>query len=116
MKILCVCNYGNVRSVALKNSFRMLNKDKIKYDALNVGLLCTSEETLRYLVNWADLVIDLADSFLKERVDLAIWSGDKYHREDIGGDRWDNPFDEELKMIVRDIRDKYKEEKRIGYP
>jgi len=108
MKILCVCNFGNVRSVALKNSFRMLNKKEIKYDALNVGLLCTSEETLKYLINWADLVIDLADNNLVERKFLRIISGVKYKREDIGGDRWSNAFDEELKEIVRNIRDLYK--------
>ncbi len=111
MKILCVCNYGNVRSVALKNSFRMLNKREIKYDALNVGLLCTSEETLKYLINWADLVLDLADDNLRERETLIEFSGLKYKRYDIGGDNWHNPFEPELKEIVKKIRDENAQKK-----
>ena len=112
MKILCICNFGNVRSVALKNSFRMLNKKEIKYDALSVGLLCTSVDTLTYLMDWADLIIDLADNNLKERNFLILYAGEKYKREDIGGDRWSNPFDEELKEIVKKIRDLYKKVKK----
>ena len=114
MRILCVCNFGNVRSVALKNSFRMLNRKEIKYDVLNVGLLCTSKETIKYLVDWADWVIDLANNDLKERRFLIDISKNKYKREDIGGDRWLSAFDEELKEITKNIRNLYKEEKRIN--
>jgi len=51
MKILCICNQGNKRSVFTK---ALLNYD---HDALAAGIDVNSAETIRLLCNWADKIL-----------------------------------------------------------
>jgi len=67
MKVLCVCAWGNVRSVAMAQHIKELNgkyenhrqQGTLKYEAIAIGNAVTSVETKRMLVEWADLVIDM---------------------------------------------------------
>lgn len=51
MKILCICERGNSRSVALAYLF----KDWLGQDALSMGITASSEDTKRMLYEWAEL-------------------------------------------------------------
>jgi len=62
-KILCVCEGGNSRSVALAWLF----KKSFGMEAISVGLRESSKETLTMLGKWADHII-LTDRNLKDRI------------------------------------------------
>lgn len=72
MKVLCVCEHGNVRSVALA----YLIKTIYKHEAIAVGEEDTSPETMEMLGNWADKVIYVPDL--------------------VGEDVWHDPFNHNL--------------------
>ena len=79
IRILCLCNWGNVRSVAMAKYIKMKNlaegqhhwnketcerkrkNDKFKYEAIAAGKYCNDENTLDILTEWADYIIDLSD-------------------------------------------------------
>ena len=100
MKFLCLCNHGNVRSVALRTLIWRTNGDKltgttpeliknfVKNEAIAMGAHSTTRETLEMLINWADKVIDLSDNDEQINPLLEELSGDKYIRYDIGPDIW----------------------------
>lgn len=73
MKILCICEGGNVRSVALAE----LLKDRGN-NAIAIGMKYIDKETLLILTKWADKIIDVRDYLPKD-----IWgnSADKDLRE-----------------------------------
>lgn len=117
-KVLCICNHGNVRSASMKYVFWRLNgpcggtdeeylKEYIKYESIAVGAHCTSDETIKMLIDWADIVIDLSDNDKNIQPKLMEMAKEKYYREDIGGDIWHNPFHEDLVKITKKIRNKH---------
>lgn len=74
MKILCVCEGGNSRSVTLA----LLLKDGLHQDALSMGIRRNSEETKNMLYEWADKIILVAGKCESEIPDkfrdkLVIW-------------------------------------------
>lgn len=78
MKVLCICEGGNVRSVALAQ----LIKEK-GHDAIAIGIDHVSVETNDMLMIWADKVIDV--------------------RKYLSKDLWHNPRHPELKEKVKEI-------------
>ena len=105
-KILCMCNHGNVRSAGMARLIKALNgacigfdeeylKDYIRNEAIAIGAHCSSKETLKTMIDWADIIVDLSDEgsvirfkeFIKEK---------KYIRFDVGGDVWGNPMHPDL--------------------
>ncbi len=81
MKILCICQRGNSRSVALAYIF----KDVLNQDALAMGIESASDETKEMLYGWADIIILVDKSFKDEipgeyRDRLRVW--------DVGPDRY----------------------------
>jgi len=78
MKILCICEGGNVRSVALAQHLK-----EIGWEAIAIGWKYTSKETLLMLIRWADKIIDV--------------------REYLPEDLWHNPRHPELKQKVEEI-------------
>lgn len=62
MKILCVCDQGNNRSVQFAHLLKYWG-----HDTISVGIKTTSKETLDMLFKWADKIIvtedDQFDSF-----------------------------------------------------
>ncbi|MEK6881919.1 MAG: hypothetical protein AABY22_20035 [Nanoarchaeota archaeon] len=116
MKILCLCNHGNVRSACLAREIKDLNgacqplneqtfidyiQNFAKYQSIAIGAHANSKETIKILCDWADKVVDLSDNIPTIQNFLVQLAGSKYERFDIGGDRWGNPFADELRNICQ---------------
>ena len=67
MKILCICEGGNVRSVAMAE----ILKDRGN-NAIAIGMQYIDKDTLLILTKWADKIIDVRDYLPKD-----IWSDAK---------------------------------------
>ena len=92
MKFLCICDGGNVRSVAMAQHIKELSgtgeaftgQDNLIHEAIAIGEPHTSKETVKMMKEWADYVIDMREYFpmdnwhnprhpdLKEKVEV-IW-------------------------------------------
>lgn len=100
MKILCVCERGNNRSVCLA---RIL-KDYYGHDAIAIGSETNGVDILITLSSWADMII-----VLDKRIDIV---GKNFHEKlllwDIGPDVWGINFHPELerKLLSYIRRDK----------
>lgn len=81
MKVLCVCEHGNVRSVALA----YLIKTIYKHEAIAIGEKDTSKETRDLLIEWADKVIYVPDL--------------------VGEDIWHDPFHHNLQHKLLKVID-----------
>ena len=86
-KYLCICDYGQVRSVAMARYIHGLNREDgrikhLQYEALAVGSVTSSKKTMKMLKQWADVVID-----------MRLWIKDE----------WDNPSHPELQDWCRHI-------------
>jgi len=101
IKILCVCAWGNVRSVAMAQHIKNLNgkyknhrqNGTLKYEAIAIGNSVTSPETRKMLNEWADYVIDM--------------------RNYLPNDIWGNPRDEDLQKEVAKIWEKLSKENHL---
>jgi len=93
MKILCVCEGGNIRSVACAFLF----KYRLGYDALAVGIAKNSVETRSMLSKWADRIIVMERKFKG-------WIPTDYDHKittyDVGPDIWGNCFHPDLLEII----------------
>lgn len=93
MRVLVLCNHGNVRSVGLA----YLIKTIYKHDVLTAGVEENSSETLSQLRSWAEKIISLT----KEAHDMypeSIFI-------DVGKDTWHNPFDQQLQhKLLKQIK------------
>lgn len=100
MKVLCVCNHGNVRSVALARAIKDIsfNTEGHPHEAIAIGAQITTPETMMMLFEWSDRVVWLSDAVPAPRypevVDYSIR---------VGHDRWHNPFHPELQEIMKII-------------
>lgn len=63
MKILCVCQRGNSRSVALA----YILKDMLNQDAIALGEETAAKDTKQMLYEWADKII-IVDKKLRKRI------------------------------------------------
>ena len=88
MKILILCNHGNVRSVALKYLIQRL----YDHDVLAAGVEENSQLTLNMLQGWADKVITLTKE-AHNLVPNSIFI-------DVGKDIWFNPFAQDLHHLL----------------
>ena len=59
MKILCICEQGNTRSVGLAYILKTL----FNQDAIAIGYKKVGEETLATMYNWADKVVIFDENF-----------------------------------------------------
>ena len=87
-KYLCICDYGQVRSGAMAWYIHGLNRDegrirKLQYEAIAIGSVTSSKNTMKYFKKWADVVIDV--------------------RKWIPSDTYGNPNNDELMNKVREI-------------
>lgn len=92
IKILCICDYGQVRSVAMTWYIHGLNREdnrikKLRYEALAVGSVKSSKKTMKMLKRWADIIIDVR----------------KWIPEDIYGNCWDDNLQKECSKIWEDV-------------
>ncbi len=87
-KYLCICDYGQVRSVAMTWFIHGLNRDnnrinKLRYEAIAIGSVTSSKKTMKMMKKWADVVIDV--------------------RKWIPSDNYGNPNNDELMEKVKEI-------------
>jgi len=91
MKFLCICDGGNVRSVAMAQYIKELSgtgegfrgQDNLIHEAIAIGEPHTGKETVKMMKVWADYIIDV--------------------REYLPLDLWHNPRHPELKEEVKKI-------------
>ena|SRR6266849_8400722 len=97
MKILTVCERGNIRSVAAGYLLKDIRKP-MGYDVLACGIKTATPETFKMLAKWADKILVVADeavyNLMPERFK------DKTIHCNIGKDVWGNPIDANLLKIV----------------
>lgn len=89
MKILCICERGNSRSVALAYIF----KDVLNQDALAMGIRATTEDTKIMLYDWSDIIILVDKTFESE---IPEKYQEKLHVWDVGPDRYFMGFHQDL--------------------
>lgn len=87
MKILCICEHGNVRSVALA----YLIKTIYTHEAISIGSKNTSESTMFILYEWADKIIFLDKNLFNKYTKL---EKKVYNMQllDVGEDIWHDPY------------------------
>ena len=92
-KILCICQRGNSRSVALAYLF----KDVFNQDAIAIGCDTAEEDTRQMLYKWAECIL-VVDSKLKDIVhdELPERYEEKFAIWDVGPDRYFLGFHPEL--------------------
>jgi RNase adaptor protein for sRNA GlmZ degradation len=93
-KYLCICDYGQVRSVAMAWYIHGLNREEgrikhLQYEAIAIGSITSSKKTMKMLKKWADVVIDV--------------------RKYIPKDLWNNPNNDILQYKVKEIWEKINE-------
>ena len=100
VKVLCVCRWGNIRSVALA---RLLKHEG--YDALACGVNAHSPQTFAMLSGWADFIF-----VAKREFSLAIPEAYKTKVIDarIGEDIWLDADHPDLMAVVKRV---YKDNK-----
>lgn len=96
MKILCVCEHGNNRSV----NFAQRLKYKYKADTISIGLTTTSQETLAMLYKWADYII-IPEKRLRQLMPDGFDEKIKYF--EVGEDHFPRPFHPVLDRLVKQI-------------
>jgi galactitol-specific phosphotransferase system IIB component len=94
MKILVLCNHGNVRSVGLKYLIQRL----YDHDVLAAGVEENTDETLAMLGNWADKIITLTPMAKEMFIESVLI--------DVGRDVWFNPFHHNLQhKLLKHIKE-----------
>lgn len=89
MKILCVCEGGNVRSVACAYLLKYMHGQ----DALAVSFAKNSVDTILMLVIWADKIVVMQREM--EAIVPSIYQ-QKVSVYDVGPDKWGNAFHPQL--------------------
>jgi predicted protein tyrosine phosphatase len=94
MKFLCVCAGGNVRSQALA----YILHDLKSHEAIPVGHLRVSSETMKMMCEWADYIV-IMQAYMLDHIDQA------YHQKvkciDVGEDRFGIYIHPELLEMVK---------------
>lgn len=98
MKFLCVCDGGNVRSQALA----YILHDERGHEAIPVGRLRLSADTLRMLCVWADIIV-IMQPHMEESI--APEFKPKLRCADVGVDRFGIWIHPELLPMVRTAAD-----------
>lgn len=94
MKFLCICDGGNVRSYALA----VVLKERYKHEAIAIGRLRASRETIDMLCEWADMVV-IMQPHMEESIDPKFKP--KLRCVDVGVDRFGIYVHPELLPLVQ---------------
>jgi hypothetical protein len=105
MKILCVCQRGNVRSVACA----YILKDELGWQAVAIGTDTAGKELWDILGKWADRIYVCGELELMQKVPEKFWT--KTIHLNIGRDRWGNPINSDL---LNTLKEKMIEKKDMG--
>jgi predicted protein tyrosine phosphatase len=93
-RFLCVCDGGNVRSYALAYVLH----DLLGHEAIAVGRIRVTTETLALLCEWADTIV-LMQPHMEDSVDAKFKA--KLRCVDVGPDRWGVYVNPELLEMVK---------------
>jgi len=102
MKILCVCEAGIVRSVALAI---FLRENFHGIETLAVGTSHHSLDTIHLLMQWADLIFVVDRSILNGMPTLA--QNPRVRVIPIGPDLWGSPDHRSLHEKIESLRDSH---------
>lgn len=94
MKALCICQGGNVRSVAMATEL----KQRYHIDALAAGYVKNSGDTMTMLFHWADVIVVMKDEY-REQVPTNLHV--KLRVADVGDDTYGTPSDRGLREQVK---------------
>lgn len=107
MKVLCMCQGGNSRSVALG----FLMKYRYGEDALACSWEKNTPETLKMLFEWADRIFVMQNIFKQ-------YVPEQYHAKlyvvDVGEDVWFNGLHPELLNLLMEMLEPKQKEKNDG--
>ena len=107
LKYLIVCDGGNVRSAALATTLKL----DYGQEAIAVGRLYMSSETMVMLSNWADRIILMQAHMIESIPDF---NQNKCGVADVGQDRWGIYIHPELNELVNNIAAELEKEKVHG--
>lgn len=96
MKMVCMCQGGNSRSVACA----FLMKYEYGHDALSLSWQANSDETKNMLFDWADAIIVMTEDFT-QYVPTKYWA--KLAVVDVGDDIWGNGLHPDLLNKIRGL-------------
>ncbi len=105
MKVLCMCQGGNSRSVALG----FLMKYRYGEDALACSWEKNSPETLKMLFEWADRIFVMQEIF---RQYVPVEYHEKLYVTDVGPDIWCNGLHPDLHNLLISMLEPKKEEEK----
>lgn len=103
-KVLCMCQGGNSRSVALA----FLMKYRYGEDSLSCSWEKNSPETLKMLFEWADRIFVMQEIF---RQYVPVEYHEKLHVVDVGPDIWGNGLHPDLLNLLIGMLEPKQEEK-----
>lgn len=109
MKILCVCNHGNVRSAALARAIKDISITEKSHtlEAIAIGAQTTTQNTMEKLSDWADKIIWLSEKINPETFEILRGDNQKSKiinlTKQVGPDHWFNPFHPELNQLMKKI-------------
>ena len=119
-KILCICNHGNNRSPGLAASFKDLDvncmgtseeylKGYVGYETIALGAHHVLSDTLKYFIDWAEVVIDMSDEPNRKQTILEL-AKEKYFDAYpiIGYDSYGNMNSPKLREKCKIIVEKFK--------
>lgn len=92
MKVLCICQNGNNRSV-----FMAYRLKRFGHEALAAGWNKLSEQTLHMLCDWADKIIIMEGQFYGH---IPLPYRNKVIAADVGPDEWGPQWHSELRKRV----------------
>lgn len=107
-KIVCVCNGGNVRSVALAESL----KGTFGCEAISASTYWLSKETMTMLCQWADIIapVQIRDPIYEPEPDHTLWRENvmwtfenKIRIFPIGKDIYGTAQNAELRSLIKGI-------------
>lgn len=108
MRILCICEWGENRSVTVAHHLKFLG-----HETIAIGVKSTKPDTRRMLYRWADRII-VVDEYIEAwvRADEQAHPDDraKVQLWDIGPDEYHRPHNKQLIGVVRKLIEKHKEE------
>lgn len=101
MKIVTVCEQGNNRSVhaAWLVRYNAKHLGSGTNEVLSVGINLFSQETLKMLFDWADIII-LTDVRFRNMIEMPTYN-EKVHVWDVGPDRFEHNLNKELLDLLR---------------
>ena len=106
-RVLCVCQYGHSRSVALARLFHAHN-----ISAVSIGWQTAGHKFTETLVRQSTKIVTLQDGYLGKILNQINCLAPPHVCFDVGPDRWVNPYNPELADLVAKMFASYQRDPR----